>query len=111
MASFDETGIKGEIKTGNPHLIGMINFWVPFVYLPGRSPKEENRKEAINHDMFFFDVKKAAKFLGVKPATIYGWSHRKRILNFPIRKHGSRLVFLPAELKKWSDDQNGILPE
>ena len=48
-------------------------------------------------------------FLKVKRSTIYGWIHRRRVMKFPVRYHGRKPVFLIEELRKWSDEQNGVL--
>lgn len=45
------------------------------------------------------NVEQAAKFLCVKPSTLYAWVHQRRI---PYRKHGRRLVFCRVELETWS---------
>ena len=47
------------------------------------------------------DVEEAAHFLRVKPATLYGWVHERRI---PFRKHGRRLVFSVADIMSWSGE-------
>jgi excisionase family DNA binding protein len=50
----------------------------------------------------FFDVTEAAEFLRVKPSTLYGWVHERRV---PYRKHGRRLTFARADLEAWSAAQ------
>lgn len=50
-------------------------------------------------DDSLFDVAEAAAYLKVKPSTLYGWAHQRRI---PFRKHGRRLVFSRSDLEAWS---------
>lgn len=45
------------------------------------------------------DVQEAAAFLRIKPSTLYGWVHQRRV---PFRKHGSKVLFLMADLLAWS---------
>jgi excisionase family DNA binding protein len=50
----------------------------------------------------FLTVTEAAEFLLVKPSTLYGWVHERKI---PFRKHGSKLVFSYQDLQAWSKAQ------
>lgn len=47
----------------------------------------------------YLTVDEAAAYLRLKPATIYGMVHERRLTH---RKHGGRLVFEKADLDAWS---------
>lgn len=51
-----EDGVKGEIKSGNPHLVGLHNYWVPFKWLEFPAAAEINPNR-------WYDLKTAGKFL------------------------------------------------
>ena len=50
----------------------------------------------------FMTVSEAALYLRVASATIYGWTHQRKI---PFRKHGGRLILLRQHLDEWSEQQ------
>jgi len=55
-------------------------------------------------DEDLWKVKRAAQFLNLSPFTVYRWSGDGRI---PCRRLGSRLRFVPAELRLWASLQSG----
>lgn len=50
----------------------------------------------------FMTLAEAAEFLRISRNTLYCWVRQHRI---PYRKHGSRVVFVRAELERWSESQ------
>jgi predicted DNA-binding transcriptional regulator AlpA len=48
----------------------------------------------------FMNVQEAAEFLRLAPKTLYGLVSLRRV---PYRKAGRRLIFLQAELLKWTE--------
>lgn len=69
---------------------------------PSDRRNHRHKEEPLNGKVLqgFLGVDDAAEILGVSKATLYRWVHERRIT---FRKHGSRLVFCPQELRAWSD--------
>lgn len=65
---------------------------------------------AIKFDSPFLDITQSAAYMKVKVSTIYHWVHQKKRTQIPVRYHGRKIVFLAEELKRWSDIQNGVVP-
>jgi len=49
------------------------------------------------------DINEAAALLHIKPSTLYGWVHQRRV---PFRKHGSKVLFVMSDLMAWSKAQD-----
>lgn len=47
----------------------------------------------------YMTVEECANYIKAAPATVYKWSHKKRI---PSRKHNGKLMFHREEIDAWS---------
>lgn len=63
-----------------------------------------NVKPAASDDDDLWDVERAAQYLGMSRHYVYRAAERGEL---PYRRIGSRLRFVPAELRDWANRQSG----
>jgi excisionase family DNA binding protein len=68
--------------------------------------KKKDSTKVLDFGVRYLDVAEAAELLRVKVSTIYSWIHKQEIMDFPVRHHGRKPVFLLDDLKKWSDTRS-----
>jgi len=53
----------------------------------------------------YLNTDEAALFLKVKKSTVYSWIHKQKSMNFPVRYHGRKPMFLIKDLEQWSNER------
>lgn len=74
-----------------------------------QSEKERKKVSNMKIQSPFLNVAEAGQFLKVQKSTVYQWIYRRKAMNFPVRYHGRKPVFLIEDLIRWSNQQNGIV--